>query len=175
MNKELEQKQTLAALQTAIEMEIEGKEFYMQLSKIGANEAGCKLFAALAKEEDLHIKKFEQIFQAIETKQAWPEIKVGVSQAGPSVGIFSQKPVGNIGSTASELKSIQKAMEMENKTLDYYLGQAVKAVYPVEKQYYEAVAAQERVHHAVLLDYFEFLKDPAQWFTMKEHQSMDGG
>jgi rubrerythrin len=175
MNTEQEQKQTLIALQTAIKMEIDGKEFYLQLSKSGANEAGCKLFAALAKEEELHLKKFEQIFHALEAKQAWPEVKIGSSQAGPSVGIFTQKPVGNLGSTASELKSIQKAMEMENKTLDYYLGQAAKAVYPVEKQYYEAVAAQERVHHAVLLDYFEFLKDPAQWFTMKEHQSMDGG
>jgi rubrerythrin len=175
MNKEMEQKQTLTALKTAIKMEIDGKAFYIQLSKTGANAAGCKLFAALAKEEDLHLKKFEQIFQAIETKQAWPDIKVSVSRAGPSVGIFSQKPVGNIGPTASELKSIQKGMEMENKTLDYYLGQAARAVYPVEKQYYEAVAAQERVHHAVLLDYFEYLKDPAQWFTMKEHQSLDGG
>ncbi len=175
MNKELEQKQTLAALQTAIKMEIDGKEFYLRLSKTGSDAAGCKLFAALAKEEDFHLKKFEQIFQAIEAKQAWPETRVGVSQTGSSAGIFSKKPVGNLGSTVSDLKSIQKAMDMENKTLDYYLGQAAKAVYPVEKQYYEAVAAQERVHHAVLLDYFEFLKDPAQWFTMKEHQSLDGG
>jgi rubrerythrin len=64
---------------------------------------------------------------------------------------------------------------MENKTLDYYLAQASKAASPLEKQFYAAVAAQERVHHALLLDYFEFLEDPAQWFTMKEHQSLDGG
>ena len=64
---------------------------------------------------------------------------------------------------------------MENQTLDCYLSRAAKAVFPLEKQYYEAVAAQERVHHALLLDYFEFLKDPAQWFTMKERHSLDGG
>ena len=145
------------------------------MSKTGANESGRKLFSALAKEEDNHLKKFEQIFQAIEARQSWPEVKIGSSQAGPSAGIFIQKPVGSLGDTSSELKSIQKAMEMENKTLDFYLGQAVKAAFPAQKQYYEAVAAQERVHHAVLLDYFEFLKDPAQWFTMKEHHSLDGG
>jgi rubrerythrin len=173
MNKE--QQKTLTGLQTAMQMEIEGKAFYQQLSQTGANEAGRKLFGALAAEEDIHLKKFEQIYRAIEAKESWPEIKVGASQAGTSTGIFKQKPTGNMGSTASELKSIQKAMQMENKTRDYYLAQAAGAVYPLEKQYYEAVAGQERTHHALLLDYFEFLKDPAQWFTMKEHQSLDGG
>jgi rubrerythrin len=173
MNKE--QKQTLAALQTAIQMEIEGKRYYQQLSKTGGHETGRKLFASLAVEEDRHLQNFQQIYSAIEAKEGWPEIKVGVSQAGTLSGIFDKIPVGNIGTTASELKSIEKAMQMENKTLDYYLEQAARAVYPVEKQYFEAVAGQERTHHALLLDYFEFIKDPAQWFTMKEHQSLDGG
>jgi rubrerythrin len=170
-----EQSQTLAALQTAIQMEIDGKKYYLQLSQTGANESGRKLFSWLAEQEDLHLKKFEQIFKAIEAKQAWPEIELGESHAGPSVGIFNQKPGGNIGSTSSELKSIKKAMGMENKTLDYYLAQAAKAVFPVEKQYYEAVAGQERIHHVLLLDYYEFLNDPAQWHFMKERQNVDGG
>ena len=167
--------QPLAALQTAIQMEIDGKKCYLQLASTGADAAGCKLFAALAEEEDIHLKKFEQIFRALDAGHTWPQVTLGDSQAATSVGIFTQTPGGNKGSTSSELKSIQKAMAMENKTLAYYLEQAGKAAYPLEKQFYQAVAAQERVHHALLLDYFEFLKDPAQWFTMKEHQSLDGG
>jgi rubrerythrin len=170
-----EQKQTLAALQIAIQMEIDGKKFYQQLSKTGGNEAGRQLFAALAEEEDRHLQNFQLIYQNIESKAGWPEIKVGVSQAGTSAGIFSRTPVGNLGTTSNELKSIEKAMQMENKTLDYYLKQAATATYPLENQYFEEVAGQERIHHALLLDYFEVLKDPAQWFTMKEHQSLDGG
>jgi rubrerythrin len=170
-----EQKQTLAALQTAIQMEIDGKKFYQRLSNTGGNVAGRQLFAALAEEEDRHLDNFEQIYRSIEANQGWPEIKLGASQAGTTTTILSNPPVGNIGSTASELKSVEKAMQMENKTLDYYLEQAAGATYPLEKQYYEAVAGQERIHHAVLLDYYEFLKDPAQWFTMKERQSLDGG
>jgi rubrerythrin len=165
----------LAALQTAIQMEIDGKKCYLELSKTGADEAGCKLFADLAAEEDIHLKKFEQIFHALDSGHIWPQVTLGDSQAATSVGIFTQTPAGHKGSTSSELKSIQKAMTMENKTLDYYLVQAGKADSLLEKQFYTAVAAQERVHHALLLDYFEFLKDPAQWFTMKEHQSLDGG
>ncbi|GAH21770.1 unnamed protein product, partial [marine sediment metagenome] len=29
--------------------------------------------------------------------------------------------------------------------------------------------------HLVLLDYYEYLKDPAGWFVRKEHPSLDGG
>jgi hypothetical protein len=37
------------------------------------------------------------------------------------------------------------------------------------------VAAEEREHHLILLDYYEYLKDPAGWFVKKEHPSLDGG
>jgi hypothetical protein len=37
------------------------------------------------------------------------------------------------------------------------------------------LAAQEGEHHLILLDYYEFLKDPAAWFVQKEHPSLDGG
>lgn len=175
MSKEQEHKQTLSVLQTAIQMEIDGKKYYLQLSKTGSIEAGRILFGTLAEEEGIHIQNFEKIYRAIEMKQGWPELIIGASHADSVAGIFNKTPIGNMGATASELKSIEKAMQMENKTLDYYLEQSAKAIYPVEKQYYQALAGQERTHHALLLDYFEFIKDPAQWFTMKKHQSLDGG
>ena len=33
----------------------------------------------------------------------------------------------------------------------------------------------EKEHQLVLLDYYEYLKDPAGWFVKKEHPSLDGG
>jgi rubrerythrin len=170
-----EQDQTLAALKIAIQMEIDGKKYYVGLSKTGANESGRKLFAALAVEEDVHLRNFEQIYRAIEAKEGWPAIKVIPGHTGVLETILSKAPVGNLGDTASEIKSVQKAMAMENKTLDYYLEQAGKSVYPLKKEFFEAVAGQERIHHSLLLDYFEYLKDPAQYFTMKERHSLDGG
>ncbi|GAI26187.1 unnamed protein product, partial [marine sediment metagenome] len=41
--------------------------------------------------------------------------------------------------------------------------------------FYETLAAEEREHHLILLDYYEYLKDPAGWFVKKEHPSLDGG
>ena len=39
---------------------------------------------------------------------------------------------------------------------------------------YETIVAEEREHKLVLLDYWEFLKNPADWFVKTEHPSLDG-
>jgi rubrerythrin len=66
-------------------------------------------------------------------------------------------------------------MDMENKTLDFYKSRSGKATYDAERQLYEDLAIQEGEHFRVLLDYYEFLKNPAAWFVQKEHHSLDGG
>ena len=76
---------------------------------------------------------------------------------------------------ASELAAVKTAMDMENKTYDFYNSRAKNATHDAEKSFYEALMAQEREHHLVLLDYYEYLKDPAAWFVKSEHPSLDGG
>ncbi len=58
---------------------------------------------------------------------------------------------------------------------DFYNEHGKHAGFEAEKQFYQALAMQEEEHHRVLLDYYEFLKDPAAWFVQKEHPSLDGG
>jgi rubrerythrin len=80
-----------------------------------------------------------------------------------------------VTSMPEELDAIQTAMVMENKTYDFYKEQGKKVAYDVEKLFYEALAEQEEEHHRILLDYYEFLKNPSAWFVQKEHHSLDGG
>ena len=105
----IEQDKTLEALQMAIQMEIDGKEYYLKASQESSNELGKRLLQSLAAEEDI------------------------------------------------------------------YKRQSQSAAYGAERDFYEALATQEREHHLILLDYYEYLKDPAAWFVTKEHSSLDGG
>ena len=43
-----------------------------------------------------------------------------------------------------------------------------------ERDFYQTLAAEAREHHLIFLDYYEYLKDPAEWFVSKEHPSLDG-
>jgi len=168
-----EQVLTVSALESAIQLEIDGKEFYLRMSGGSGNAMGKKLFESLAAEEDIHRQKFEKIFKAIAAQKSWPEVKIE-RHIGALKTIFANASE-NAQFTGSELEAVQTAMKMENKTRDFYLTRSEKAVFPAEKKFYEALAKEERIHHTLLQDYYEYMQNPAQYFTIKEKHSLDGG
>lgn len=173
-----EQDKTLEGLQTAIQMEIDGKEFYLKASQESSNEMGKELLKSLAAEEDTHRQKFEEIYEAIRSKKAWPETDFE-PDGGRGLRTIVARAIEKIGTSikapATELDAVQTAMDMEGKTYDFYKAQSRNSAHDAARDFYEAVAVQEREHHLVLLDYYEYLKDPAAWFVSKEHPSLDGG
>jgi rubrerythrin len=169
-----DQTRTLEALRTAIQLEIDGKNYYLKASRSSQNELGAKLFKTLAAEEDTHRKKFEEIYKVIQSKNTWPVADFTL-HTGPELKTLFAEASENVKSTDTELAAVQTAMEMENKTHDFYIERAGKALFDEEKKYYITLAGIESTHHAVLLDYYEYLKNPAGWFTMKERHSLDGG
>ncbi len=173
-----EQDKTLGALQIAIQMEIDGKEYYLKASQESNNELGKKLLESLASEEDTHRQKFEWIYDAIRNTRKWPATDFQPDGGNRLRTIFAratEEMSSSIKSLATELDAIQTAMDMENKTHDFYKSQGGSATYNAERDFYETLAAEEREHHLILLDYYEYLKDPAEWFVSKEHPSLDGG
>ena len=71
-----EQKKLLSVLKTAIQMEADGKTFYLKAGEQSSNEAGKRLLSQLADEEDVHRRVFEQIYEALGNRKSWPEIEV---------------------------------------------------------------------------------------------------
>ncbi len=169
-----EQDKTLEALKTAIQMEVDGKQFYLKASKSSGNELGAKLFQTLAKEEDSHRLKFEEIYQTIRSEKAWPEVSF-TPHHGKELKTLFAIASKDVKSTATELEAVQTAKNMETRTRDYYEEQAKNASFTAEKRYFQALAQEEAAHHLVLNDYYEYLQNPAGWFTMKERHSLDGG
>lgn len=173
-----EQDKTLEGVQTAIQMEIDGKKFYLKASQESSNEMGKELLKSLAAEEDIHRQKFEEIYEAIRSKKAWFKIDFQ-PDGGRGLRTILAKAIEKIGTDikapASELDAIQTAMDMESKTYDFYKAQSKSTTYGAAQDFYEALAAEEREHQLVLIDYYEYLKDPAAWFVSKEHPSLDGG
>ncbi len=175
---ETEQDKTLKVLKIAVQMEMDGKEYYLKASKESSNELGRKLLASLAIEEDTHRQKFEEIYNAIRNKRAWLKTDFQPDEGKRLKTIFARatEEIGtNVKASDTELDAIQTAMEMESKSYDLYRDRSQTATYDAERDFYEIVAAEEREHHQVLLDYYEYLKDPAGWFVKKEHPSLNGG
>ncbi len=175
---ETQQDKTMEALQIAIQMEVDGKKYYRKASHESSSELGKKLLASLAAEEDTHRQKFEEIYDAIRNKRVWPTTNFQPDGGKRLRTIFAratEEMGSNIKTLATELDAIQTAMDMENKSYDFYNSQGGNTTYAAERDFYETLAAEEREHHLILLDYYEYLKDPAGWFVTKEHPSLNGG
>jgi len=173
-----EQDKTLKGLQIAIQMEIDGKKYYLKASKESGNELGRKLLQSLAAEEDIHRQKFAEIYDAIQSKKAWPLTDFQPDGGKRLRTIFaraSEEMGANVKAANTEFDAIKTAVDMETKTFDFYKSQSKEATYNAERDFYEALAAEEKEHHLILLDYYEYIKDPAGWFVTKEHPSLDGG
>ena len=177
MGIEDEQGKTLEALQLAIQMEVDGKEYYMKASRESDNEVGRELFQWLAAEEDSHLQKFEEIYGVIRSKKSWPDIDIepGGRERLSTLfaGVAEKAGIGKKASSA-ELDAIARAMDAENKTRDLYQRRGEETAYDAERSFYEALAVEERGHYLALVDYREYLTDPAGWFASKEHPSLDG-
>ncbi len=172
-----EQDRVLEALRFAVRMEIDGKEYYLKVSVLSGNELGRKLLARLSDEGDIHRRKLVEIYNAGVSKGGWPSTDFQ-PDGGQRLRTIFATAIAEIGSSvkvlATEIDAIQTALGMESKSYDFYKSQAGIATDGAEKDFYDTIAGEEREHELVLLDYYEFLKDPAGWFVNKEHPSLDG-
>jgi rubrerythrin len=171
-----EQARTLEGLNIAIQMELDGKEFYAKSAKESSNELGRNLLAALSAEEDIHREVFIKIYKAIKDKKGWPEVDFRPDGGRGLRTVFSKALEDSVNKPkieVSELDTVEAARNMETRTYDFYRNQWQKATENAEKEFYENLAGQEQEHNLVLADYREYLRNPAGWFVKKEHPHFD--
>jgi rubrerythrin len=166
---------TQEALRLAIQMEIESRRFYLEAGKSCGNEPGKKLYASLAREEAAHRRDFEKIYEAIQSKYAWPRVGTPTrkTRKPPHISGLTPEMCGLVRPEESELEAVKTAIKMENESYDFYRKQYGHAIYLAEKEFYQSVSAAENAHRLALIDYLEFLKDPAAYFVSKEHPTLD--
>ena len=173
-----DRKKTLDALRIAVQMEIDGKEYYIKASQASSNSAGRKFLKSLSEAEDIHRQKFIQIYESVRDKNAWPRAFLSPGANKHLKTIFStatERMAARTNVLKDELDAVQLAIKKESQTFDFYTKRSAKATGEAEKTYYSAIADEEREHHLALSDYYEFLKNPAGWFFKHEHPSIDGG
>ena len=84
---ETEQGKILEALQIAIQMETDGKKYYLKASQKSSNELGRKLLQSLAIEEDSHRQELEEISPAIQEAKG---LAIAASGPFPADSIFNR-------------------------------------------------------------------------------------
>ncbi len=167
------------ALETALQMEAEGKKFYLDAAARGGTPVLTKFFRRLAADEDQHAQKAQEIYDAIKASKGWP------ARRRPSSSMplhsracwtrrFEDMDAEPVKPAETELEAFKRAMALEDKSYTFYKARLEEAESPHEKSFYKALTAEERMHYLALLDSYEYLFNPQGWFTKKERWGLDG-
>ena len=165
------------ALETALQMEVEGKEFYQKTGQKSVSPLVQQLFKNLAAQEDVHYRRVKEVHAAVKAGNKWPEKESTFKRPRSLQAVFKdaiEKMGAHFEVPSAEVEALKMAMNMEDKSYSFYRNREEEAVSPAEKAFYKALTGEERVHYLTLQSSHEYLSNPEGWFTMKERWSLDG-
>src|SRR5512139_2575089 len=67
------QEYMLQALKDAVQMEVEGRQFYLEAAEKAKSAGVREIMEYLAESEKYHIEKFNEVYRSLETDPAWTE------------------------------------------------------------------------------------------------------
>jgi rubrerythrin len=163
-------------LKTAIQMEQDGKKFYEEAAQKAKSQGTAEIFQYLAKGEVYHILKIEEIYEALEKDPNWTESMCEFNASAEDPKIFSAALAkGNMGAgDADDIKALEVGIQMETKSIEFYQRLARQAHDDKERRFLMSLINEERGHYNNLIDYRNFLIDPADWYYIHEGQNVDG-
>ncbi|MCU0848855.1 MAG: ferritin family protein [Spirochaetes bacterium] len=173
----MDEKQRLNALEVALNNEKNEREFYLNHAGRTTNPVGKAMFNQIADDELEHYQRLKELHAKWEKNEKWPEtVPLTVKQTNVKT-IFESviKQSREVPETdRDDLAAIEVATRFEAKGAQLYADMSDASSDPREKAFFKLLAGIEREHFLSLKDTEEFLKDPAAWFTRKEHHGLDG-
>lgn len=156
----------------AIQLERDGREFYLEAAGKSSNELGRKMLESFAADELNHITWIEAISEG-----SAPEVEPADGIYSRLKGIFAEAPAevrraaaGSPGDTAA----IRIALGMEDKSVEAYEEWAADADDAPVRELCGKLAEAERQHRRLLENTMEYLENTGDWFMQEEGWIFDG-
>jgi len=141
-------------LRHAIEMEVQGKDFYERASARMQNTRGKDMFLSLVRQERLHIDVLEDQLTRYVHDSKWYSLSSLIAdvEEHPEKSVFEMPEIKNIklDPDAGELDVIKLGMEVENRSIAYYHEAGTEVKDANAKGIFNWLVAQETGHLQVL-------------------------
>ncbi|MFH1996972.1 MAG: ferritin family protein [Candidatus Omnitrophota bacterium] len=141
-------------VEMAVQIEMNGKDFYFALTKKAKDPKAAKIFQFLADEEERHIATFRKIRGSVkdyEPKEAYPEEYYSYLRALAGDHIFTRenKGIQAAQGITSDKEALETGMSFEKDSIIFY--EAMKKIVPeTDRGAIEALIEQEGKHFTVL-------------------------
>jgi len=153
----------LAALQMAIQTEIDGYSFYQKFAAQTEDPDARFMFERLARDEVMHLEFLRNVKATLEEKGEWAEYKGMSLQPVEGAPIFSRERVEqNVVAYTSDLSALRVAYLIEKDAVDFYRRAAQETDDPNGKRIYLDLVRMEEGHLALLQGEYDFLRSQFQ-------------
>lgn len=153
----------LAALQMAIQTELDGCGFYQRFSEQTADRDTRAMFERLARDEIMHLELLRQAKAVLEQTGEWTahgSLSWDKSEGAP---IFSRERVEeNVVAFTSDLSALRLAYLIEKDAVDFYTQAAERTDDPNGRQMFRDLAKMEQGHLDLLEGEYNFLRSQFQ-------------
>jgi rubrerythrin len=170
------QEYMLKALKDAVQMEVEGRQFYLEAAKTVKSPGVREIMEYLAESEKYHIEKFNEIYRSLEKDPAWNETIANFKppQHEPYVCVMAMTKDEQGTGGDNDLQALKTGIKMEECSIDYYTKLAKEATNPLARRFFMSVAHEERGHYLTLMDMHNYLTLPEDWFYVTQMGHVDG-
>jgi rubrerythrin len=164
--------EAIEAIKTAIQMEKDGLRYYKEAAEKTENEFAKKTFLRIAKDEAVHLKTFQQMFDTVTGSEEWRDLAEFTPKVG-RVPIFEGEieKKGNVN--PSEVDALRIAIDNERKGIEHYKKAAAAAGDKMAKEIFDKIQKEEEYHYDLLQAQLDYLTKSGFWLDIGEFQ-MDG-
>lgn len=164
----------LKALKKSLSMEEDGYKLYSEGAKKITNSLGKKMMERLARDEQYHIKRINEIWQYVTGESK--EIEIPEAEITDFDEIFARmkeqfkdaiEDLQEVGVDDQEI--IDMALQLETHGHFFYEESAKKAKDPKLKKFYEMLAVEEKSHYDALQSVNKYLENPSLFYGMGYH------
>lgn len=153
----------LAALQMAIQTEIDGYNFYHRFSEQTGDPNARAMFERLAGDEVMHLELLRNTKAGLEQSGEWSEYRGLPFDDSVGAPIFSRERVEqNLMAYSSDLSALRVAFLIEKDAVDFYTRAARGTDEANGRRMFEDLARMETAHLRLLEGEYSFLRGQFQ-------------
>ena len=150
------------SIELAINLEMEGKRFYLQQAE-NTNDSGLKsIFHTLAEEESIHARILKNKAETLpyELVDTYAEIKNLFVEIGAYKNLIKVTP--------DAIDAYHAALENEKKSIELYTEMLQETSNEKDREIIEFIIEQERDHYKVMEQLVEMVSRPKEWVESAE-------
>ncbi|MHC4551747.1 MAG: ferritin-like domain-containing protein [Planctomycetota bacterium] len=147
----------------AINMERDGRQYYLDLVSKTSHAGLQNIFRMLAEDEHKH----EQIIAQSKSGNCGMA-ETTVLETAKNVFQQARELGQTVDLSGDEAALYRHAMELEQKSISFYLDRAEQEDQPQQKQLFETLADEEKKHYRLLEGLVDFVTQPDTWLEDAE-------